>query len=218
MTTTRSKIGTLSIQGSLSRPGIESKLLFERMQPIIGMIQSIQGGDGIFGQLNGNAIASMQGLSMFAIKGDTGFGAGIVGYHTLQNDMIGKNHAAETQNVRANGCDQYTRHGGMDDGSSRRHAVRRTTGGCRKNHAIRLHRRHVMIVTKTFQGRQVGGRSSINHDFIQDIVLRPTNPLSIQNATGQPHSNAQTHAGIVGYGSSGRTRQLRPTRGKGRVA
>lgn len=144
-----------AIHGSLSRSGVESKLLLETAEPIIRVILSIQGRYRIFGHLNCQAITTVQGLSVLPVEGHARFGAGIIGNDALQHDVVRKHHGSEGQYVRTNGCYHDSRYCRMNHGPSRGHRIRRAPRGCGKNNPIRLHRRQVVMIAKTFQRRQV---------------------------------------------------------------
>lgn len=60
-------------QWPLSRSRIETKLILQGRQPIIGMVHSIERGNGVLGQLDRHTIAPMQWLSMLSVKGDACF-------------------------------------------------------------------------------------------------------------------------------------------------
>lgn len=84
------------------------------------MVSSINRGHRMFAHLDLYGIAAMQDATIPSIKGDTGIGTRIVGNIKAQYDGVGKNHAAKTQHMRTDGCNENARYGGVDD---------RTTGG-----------------------------------------------------------------------------------------
>jgi hypothetical protein len=93
------------------------------------MISPIDRWDGIGAHLDLDAIAPVQLLPVFPIKGDGGRGSGVIGHVAPQHHMVREDHGSETQHVGTDGGDQYARHGWMDDGPPRRHAVRSRSSG-----------------------------------------------------------------------------------------
>lgn len=60
--------------------------------------------------------------------------------NTLQDDMIRKDHAPKTEDMRTNGRDENTRHGRMNDRSSGGHTIGRGSRRRGKNDAVGLDR------------------------------------------------------------------------------
>lgn len=91
------------------------------------MIAAVDGGDGVGGHLDLDAFPSSETCSMFAIKGNARLTPRVVGDKTAQDNVVGKDHAAKTQDVGTNRCDQNTRNGWVDHRSTSSHTVRRGT-------------------------------------------------------------------------------------------
>jgi hypothetical protein len=126
---------------------------------------------------------------MLSIKRHGSFGPRIVWDKHIQNNMIGKYHGPERQDVWTNGRDKNAWNSRMHDRSTGRHAVGGGSSGSGENDTVRLDRRQVYIVTKAFQGCQVRAAPPIDHDLVKDIVPSPHNSFSIDNATFQSHAN-----------------------------
>lgn len=99
-----------ALQRLLPRANVEVEISFQTVEPIGRMVLAIDRGDGICTHFDLDRVSSPQRLSVLPIERHRGFGAGIIGHETAQDDMVGKYHGPEGQDVGTHGCNQDGRH------------------------------------------------------------------------------------------------------------